>query len=210
MPNQETPDIGEQEVLLEGGRIAFHNAFEPKPYMENGQAKGAPTYNITMLYRPEQLADAKAVAIKVAKGKWGSTEGVKFPFLRGQNEAAKAVKRARAKNKANADKAGDFYGDNIVLKAHTKYAVPVYDKTGKEMVAQKDLYSGAVATVLVKFVANEVSGNKYITSYLQGVKKTGDGDRLFGRDLGSVFGGIRDTDEDLGTSSADLDETIQF
>lgn len=208
-------DVAEHEVLIEGGIIAFHNVFEAKPFLRNGRPVGDPVFNITMLYRPEQLADAKKTAVTVAKAKWGSVEGVRFPFLKGEVEAEGARKRAKAKGKANWEKAGDFYGDNIVVKSKTKYAVPVYDTNGKEMVAQKDLYSGAVAAVLVKFVATEISdsegGKKYVSAYLQGVKKTGKGERMFGRDLGTVFGGLKDDDENLGTSGpGDLDDEIPF
>lgn len=212
--------VGEHEVLVEGGTIAFQNVFEAKPFIRNGRPVGDPVFSITMLYDPEMLKSAKAMAITVAKAKWGSTAGVRFPFLKGEAEAKASVARAKAKGKTNWETAGDFYGDRIVVKAKSKYQVPVYDMTGKEMLAQKDLYSGSVASVLLKFVANgiaekdphsgETVEKKYVSAYLQGVKKTGKGERLFGRDLASVFGGTKDDDEALGTAAVDLDDEIPF
>ena len=157
MTDQANSAVGDQEVLIASGTIAFHNAFEPKPFMRNGQAVGAAYYNVTMLYDASVLEDAKTLAVSVAKEKWGDIKGVRFPFLKGEVEAKKAVARAKAKGKTNYEKAGDFYGDSIVMKAKTQYEVPVYDMNGKEMLSQKDLYSGAIATILIKFVANEIS-----------------------------------------------------
>ena len=51
----------------------------------------------------------------------------------------------------------------------------------------------------------------YVSAYLQAIKKTGKGERLFGRDLSDVFGGTKDSDEALGTQNpADLDDEIPF
>ena len=221
MTDQANSAVGDQEVLIASGTIAFHNAFEPKPFMRNGQAVGAAYYNVTMLYDASVLEDAKTLAVSVAKEKWGDIKGVRFPFLKGEVEAKKAVARAKAKGKTNYEKAGDFYGDSIVMKAKTQYEVPVYDMNGKEMLSQKDLYSGAIATIPIKFVANEISetnpetgepdNKRYVSAYLQAIKKTGKGERLFGRDLSDVFGGTKDSDEALGTTNpADLDDEIPF
>lgn len=195
--------IQDNEVVLpDTGRVAFHNVFEARPFMENGKPKGDPVYGITMLYDPADLKEAKAKAIEVAKEQFGSTDDVRFPFIKGEREQEKAAKRGRD---------GGFYEGKIVLKAKTKYELPVYDMNGKEMLDQKRLYSGAYARVLVKFVANEVSGQRYVSAYLQGVKKVGDGERLVGRDLGAVFGDLVDPDENLSKGgSADLDDEIPF
>jgi len=192
------------------------NLVVPKPYMENGKAKGDPKFGGLFLFGPEHpdLKPAKAKMLAVARAEWPgiAPKDVGWPVSSGDEYAAK---------RKAAGKDGSATAGKAILKARSKYEpmlswveggqVKEIPGTSGASVQSSKFFSGVEVLASFNFVAVEVSGNKYVTAYLSKVFSTGKGTRVGGgRSAAESFKGY------IGQKSAEdptagvLDDEIPF
>lgn len=197
--------------------MVFPALLQPKAYQENGKDKGEPKYGGTFLFAAEHpdLKALKAACLAVARAMWPGVDAksIGWPFSSG---AAYAAKRGAA------GKDGTLFADKAMLKARSKYEpmlswiesgkVKEVPSTASGAVASAKFFSGAEVLATFNFRAAEVSGNKYVTAYLNKVFSTGKGTRIGGgRSAADAFkayiGHATETDP---TAGADLDDEMPF
>lgn len=194
------------KIVVGPFRGVFPTLFEPKPVKINGKAVGDPVYGLTMLFDPGDLEPLKAKAIEVAQQTWPgrSLKELRFPFVRGEVEKAKAEKKG---------KDGSFYEGKVVVKASSKFQPGIVGPDRNPIVNPSDVYSGAFFYAEVNVVAytdprGEQDGVK---CYLNFVMKFKDGSRIAGRSAADVFAGISGGTSDYDPTADDGgDDEIPF
>lgn len=186
-------------------RMVWPNLFEAKPFMRNGKAVGEPKYGMTMLFEPgPELDEFKKIAGKVAKAKFGTIDGVTFPFKKGDAEAEKAAAKG---------KDGSFYKGLVVVKTSSQFQPQVVDDQSQPIIDHGKIYSGCYGFAEVNFVATEITSDdgvkRYVTAYTNFVMKSRDGDRIAGRTAKDVFKGIKGKEVDFDPS-ASMDDEIPY
>jgi hypothetical protein len=161
------------------------NLVIPKPYMENGKAKGDPKFGGNFIFGAEHpdLKPIKQKCLAVARAMWPgiATSEVGWPWKSGTEAADK---------RKAAGKDGEITRDKAILKARSKYEpmlswveggqVKEIPGTSGAAVQSSKFFSGVEVLASFNFVPVEVSGNKYVTAYLSKVFSTGKGTRVGG------------------------------
>jgi hypothetical protein len=158
------------KILTPEFRAAFVSVFKPKGIKGDPNAKEK--YSVVMLFpKDADLKDLKAAAEAAAKAKWGGKvpPKLKTPF-KDQKEAV------------NGD--GDQYagfGEGIYIQASSDTQPGIVDAKVKDIIDDKDFYSGCYARATVNAYAWEhPTGGKGISFGLLNIQKLRDGDRLGG------------------------------
>lgn len=186
-----------QKIMTPEFRASFPELFEPKAF---GQQK--PKYGITMLFdKTADLSEMKKAAMKAAVAEFGPKEswpeGFKWPFRNGDKK-----------------KDRDGYAGMIFIKASTSDRPAVFDRLGKPITPEsKKFYAGCYAQASIVCAAFNKDGGTGVTFYLNGVKKTRDGEPFSARgDVSKDFtfdaddGGDDEPQEsDMGSDDGDFD-----
>lgn len=213
--------MSEQKNLMEGEivspvfRLSYPNLFEARKFRDaKGQEKGEPKFSAEMIFEEgADLSEMVALAKRVAKATFGSADGVKFPFKKGEERAAKLRERGKSDAAEIYDGAVVVKTDRVERTSDGRYVGPpqVINRKGQDILDPKDIYPGCYARALLKCVAGDFNG-RYVKFYLNGVVKWEDGERIAGRDIRDAFAGMIDEDDDsAGASGPDsLDDEIPF
>lgn len=176
-------------------RASFPELFEPKTF---GQQK-VPKYAITMLFeKTADLREMKKAAMEAAVAEFGPKEnwpeGFKWPFRDGDKK-----------------KDRDGYAGMVFVKASTTDAPPVYDRFGKPITKEsKKFYAGCYAQASIVCAAYNKDGGTGVTFYLNGVKKTRDGEPFSARGDVSKDFQFDDASEDMGEGVDAADASDEF
>jgi len=225
-------------VLTPTFRLYYPTLLTPRPYQEGGQPKGKPRYSLGMILEPNQLKDFKefdeatetfqdvsfsTVLTEVAEKAWGREienireavkhGGINWPIKKGETISAKKDgKHAEHLDGKYLINCGSIEDYPPVLKAKV-------DGVRKTLVRGttdgdskiKNLFTGgnyAYAELNVK--ATEVSGQKYLTLYLNGVTFVKPGEAIGGGGAGGTMeryantqGGEADVDPNDGGEGGD-------
>lgn len=221
-------------------RMSYAKLIEPKPFLDPAtkQPKGDPTYNVDMLFSPDDLenfeqhvesgwekCEIKRKLVELAKREWGSDfdiqgackhGGMKWPVQSGD---AVIEKKGESKN--------EHLKGKVIIPAKATQAVPpelvVPEKGGfrslsrsdpQDMNTAKELFaSGHWARAWINLKPNLVDGRKYLTFYLDVVMFVKRDDKFGGMSDAERFkgieGGSADHDPTEGMSS-DIDDEIPF
>ena len=178
--------------------MSFPNLFVPKPYMENGKAKGDPKYSCNLNFEAasSDLEAIKKLAAKLARAKWPdkpffvtTTDGVKiqqifFPFASGDKLADD--RKAKGKND------GEYTRGKVVIAARSKFAPILSYFDGKIIDLTTDMakeaakgrfYSGVEVLAEINLVPYNGVGNDGkpgVAAYLNRVMSTGKGVAISG------------------------------
>lgn len=198
-------------VVTPEHRAAFVQLFEAKAFVDpkTKKPKGEPKYGYLALFaNATDISELKAVAIKVAKAKFGDSvdlKTVKFPFKNGDKEAERIVTKAAKNGKEKKDSDVAFYRGNVVMKVSSNFEPKVVDNQGNDLLDKAAIYSGVYVRAEFNFRAQlieaseEEGGDKrYVSAYVNFVMKTKDGERLSGKSAKEVFKGLLG-----GSSTAD-------
>lgn len=208
-----------QFTLTEPTTLTFPNLLEAKAVVKNGKPTGEPKYSSNFEFEPDSqdLKDAKAKAVAVARAKWPGRDlkELSFPFTVGDKLADKA--QARKKDR-------EFSRGKIVVTARSKYQPrlsvveggTIKDLEGDAIVAvgKRVFYSGVQALAQFNFVAYDGVGNNPdgVTAYLNMVVSLNKGKKLTsgGASAAEVFKGYIGTVSDEDPTGVDLDDEIPF
>lgn len=169
--------------------LMFPNLLEPKPYVENGIAKGEPKFSATLVFTGDH-PDLKGMKEKVAllaRAQWPDKpfSELCFPFRAGDKSADK--RKAKGKDDA------EHLRGQVVMKTSSKFEPRLaYFEGGKiidletliaKQAAKNRFFNGAEVLATINFVAYEAKGESSkggVTAYLNVILATGKGNRLTG------------------------------
>lgn len=164
--------------------------------------KAEPRYEATFLLEPDHpdLPAIKAILGKLAKEKFGTTQGVEYSI----KDGTKLADAAKAEGKADRE----FMRGKVVLSSHSNthnskgdelYPPRLYVLQNGKAVAYRDderqlaskfFYSGVDAVPTLAFVAFDTNGKK-VTAYLNEVLSFNRGDKIAtGVDLEKKYGAV--------------------
>ncbi len=141
-----------------------------------------------------------AIEAGIAKGKFTRAQIpiLKKPIRDGDAELATEVKKgAEYKERWFVNANANADSPPSIMKPQGGVAVPILDPT--------EFFSGCTGRAIVSFYPYDSNGSKGIAVGINGVYKTGEGERLDGRaDAASVFAEFAEKDSDVGdTPSSD-------
>lgn len=179
------------------GRLINGSLFEKDVFKHEKGGEGKPEYKAEMAFDDnDELAEFEDKAIEAAVQEWGGQAEewyengtITSPFKDGD-----AIADRREAN----GKPGDAYRGKLILRAHTQFnrngddapgGVYVCNEQAEELqIAQRgEIYNGCLGKIAVTFGTNIVNGQRFVTAYLNGFQKTGEGERLRGSDPSSLF-----------------------
>lgn len=215
-----------RNLVITPEHVATYVNFEkPRAFQKDGKDQGDPKYGYTALFNKADVEAMKplySAAAEAAKAKWpdiGKDElqkMLKRTFKDGDREAERLMKR---RNKPKSEQSVAYLKGKIVVKATSKNPIDVSEPGagGKavEIIDWKKVYSGMKGKAELNFVAydnsfddaEEGAPRGFITVYANFFLKTGEGQRIGGRDRNSVWSGVQGSQ-----SSADPagDDDIPF
>jgi hypothetical protein len=220
-------------------RMSYAHLITPRPYMEGGKPKGAPTYNVEMLVPDDDMGkfklltddgwqetDLAALLVQMARDEWGQDfsvkdnvkfGGMKWPLMNGTKKADEGVEEKKDKEAYRGMTA-------IRIKSHEKFPPSLTIVRGGKLVtldrnddedlalAKKLFASGSYAQANINIVPHDVDGKKYLTFYCNTIRMYKEGPKLGGMSDADRFDGIEGgtTDYDPTGGSTDLDDEIPF
>lgn len=203
-------------------RAVWCNVLVPRPYKENGVAKGEPTFDATFELTEADVAPVIEIIKKVAGQKWPgrSLKDLKLPIRR----AEVAIADAAAKGKDTSIYTPKTY----LLEARSKYQPPLswaeagklveYDPSTNLNVAKAKFYNGCIVVPRLNFVIKAKNGDG-VKAYLDMVFATVGKDGKPGKKIGGIsaaeafkgyIGEVSGEDPTGGQGVADLDDEIPF
>jgi len=222
---------GERKVITSEFRMSFPALALTTQY----QNKGDPYYSTEMIFDPEalenfrvydektgefEIADFKKLAVAVAKEVWPDLD-IKEAAANGSLHWPVAQGTPLADAGKEKGKNREAYRDKVIVrgKASGEYAPTLIYTENKErkklarefeadLAKAKALFAGGnYAFAEINLKAHEVSGTKYITSYLNAIKFTRTGERLGGQSVMDLFDGTQGGQEDYDPTTG-VDEEI--
>jgi hypothetical protein len=204
-------------------RMSYATLLKPRPYMENGKPKGAPAYNVEMLFDPADLDmfeikenDEWTVAsilhklVAMAKAEWGDELDIKAACAHGGMKWPVTDGTAKfEEGKEKGKKWGAYEGKKIIrVKANEDYPPQLFHAVGGKIIelrrdneadmakAAQLFVSGYYAKANGNVVPHQVDGRKYLTFYVNAVMFYKEGERIGGQSGEDRFGGIDGGQED--------------
>lgn len=158
------------KVITPEGRVAFPHVWEPHAF----QAGQEPNYSLILVF-PEgvDLTELKKACGKAAVAKFG--DKAKAMMKSGQ------LRMPWRDGSEYAEYGDPFVAGATFVTAKTKQAPGVVDERAKPIMKQMDFYAGCMGRASVYAHAYDTMGNKGVTLLLNNVQKTGDGERMSGR-----------------------------
>ena len=164
-------------------RVSFPKVFKAEAFKEGDE----PKFSITMLFDKKAQ---ESQAFKAMKGEakkafckhhgadmWEKTPKDAFGWPVGYYNPFKTPDAEKIK------KYDGYDAETIVVRASTKYKVPVVDESVNPFLDQEQFYAGCYAFAVVAMnpygKPNDI--NKGVSFFLQGVQKTKDGEAFSGR-----------------------------
>ena len=160
-------------------------------------------YSVDLTFETDALDEVYDLVNAAAKEKWGDgatvvgddgyevlASHIADPIQIGDDKAAELARRG---------KKGDFYEGKLYIKANTKFnehgedgpgGVQVFDEDGKEIIfaTRKAIYRGVYGWAAVTISCWSNNNRDGVKFYLNGFKKSKDGDALStGADLTTLF-----------------------
>ena len=189
------------KVITPEGRVCFPHVFEPHAF-QPGQE---PNYSLILVFpQGTDLNELKKACGRAAVKKWG--------------EKARAMVKSGQLRMPWRD--GSEYGDYgepfvegaIFVTAKSKQAPGIVNERAKPIMNQMEFYAGCMGRMSVYCHAYDTMGNKGVTLLLNNVQKTGNGDRLSGRQRAEdEFTPVAGADKSgSGDGLDDLDDDIPF
>ena len=194
---------------------SYVNFLKPVAFKRNGKETGTPKYGYTGLYS-EDIKAMKDVAIAVARAKWGDDvdlKTVRFPFKNGDKEADRLVNHKETSKRKPEAQVALLRGKTIV-KASSQFKPDVSEfvkgnPEPVEIIDANKIYSGMLGRAELNFVAQGIEEDgeekKFVTAYINFFLKTGDGQRIGGRDRKSVFSGVMGGESNTDVTDDDID-----
>ena len=218
-------------------RFSYPKLVVPKPFMQNGKAKGDPNYGLQMIFEPEDLerfklfdedagtfvdVDIRKICAQVAKDEWPdlnlkeavAEKELSWPIVKGDKLAAKA----EAKKKES-----EHYKGMEVISASASQEYPpmlyVTENGKRKQIVRgldtdeqkaKQLFDvgGNFGFAEVTVKAGDVNG-KYVKFYVNSVRFTKAGQRLGGTSMMDRFDGVMGGESDHDATEG-LDDEIPF
>ena len=180
-------------------RLSFPHLAKPQAPMQEG---GEPSYAVTMMIpktdekTPAALKAAQEAAIE---DKWGSKRPKRIAQTIKDGDKESLVK---GDDGVDTEKYPEYAGHWIVTTRNTRKPEFLTKKAGQVVrIDPNEFYAGCFAKVALQAFAYDRSDGQGVTFSLQGVFKTGDGERLAGGGVPfSMFDDEDDYDEDLDES----------
>ena len=183
-------------TMTEPAVMAHPALHKPRAFKNNGKDVGEPKYGLSIVLDPKspEWPAIKAHAAAVAKAAFGTVEGVKFPFKKGDTLAD----QRKAKGKED----GEFQRGKVVLAARSKFPPKLagmengrlvdYDTDEKIAASSRKFYFGAEVLALLNFFTTDIKGEKRVSVYVNAVMVTGKGTKLGGgASAAETFSGYR-------------------
>ena len=215
------------ELVITPEHTAIYVNFEhARAFQKDGKDAGDPKYGYTALFdasATEEMKPMYAAAAKVAKAKWPDIQPdelqtiLKRTFKNGDREADRL--KARRNNPRPEEKVKLFRG-KVIVKATSKSPIDVSEPGagGKpvEIINWKKVYAGMRGKAEFNFVAydnsfgdDDTTGARgFVSVYVNFFLKTGEGERIGGRDRNSVWSGVQGAQSNEKPKG--LDDDIPF
>lgn len=198
-------------------RMSYATLLKPRAFMENGVAKGDPTYSVEMLFDPADLDmfelkenDEWVVKpilnrlVAMCKAEWGEDFDIKAACEHGGMKWPVSDGTAKSKLGKEKGKKWDAYDGKKIIrtKANENYPPQLFHGHGGEIKElrrdiEADLakagqlfVSGYYAKANGNIVPLQVDGKKYLTFYINAVMFYKEGERIGGMSGEDRFGGI--------------------
>ena len=201
--NKREQDDGLKTITPEG-IVCFPHVWEPHSF----EAGKEPNYSLILVFDEDvDLMDLKKICGRAAMRK--------FSGQFGEEGVKKMVKSGKImmpwRDGAEYSSYGEpFEEGKTFITVKSKQAPGIVDERAKPILKQMDFYPGCIARASVYAHAFDTMGNKGVTLLLNNVQKTGDGERLSGRQRaedefepvakkggGKDKGGFDDMDDDI-------------
>lgn len=181
------------KMNLPKGVLSFPRLFKPEAY----EGKGKPAYSMVCLW--DEDVDLKPVRIAVLKAK-------KEAFGPDKEKWPKDISVAFRNGDDKEDIEGYAGMTYVTLKTYSKPLVVGPDK--EKITDESEIYAGCLVVANAVIKATESAGKYYISFYLQGVMKVGDGSPLGGGASVSDFDDVEvDEEVDDGDDEDDSDDS---
>jgi hypothetical protein len=186
-------------IIVGPGRFAFLNIYKMR------EGDNGPYYQATLALPKSQTEAFQALCSKLAKEKFGSFDGLKFPIKAAQ-KTYNGLKEGSLKRGKDFDEAkwGFLNDPNMVtieFKAYEGHQPEAVDRNADPILDQAQVYAGMTGYVDAWVKTFEKGGNRGITCMFNTVMKVEDGDKLGGgkRSAKEAFAGVTSqaTNEDL-------------
>ena len=182
-------------------RVSFPKVFKAEAFKEGDEAK----FSITMLFDKKAQ---ESQAFKAMKGEskkafvkhhgadvWEKTPKCAFGWPVGYYNPFKTA------DKEKIEKYDGYDADTIIVRASTKFKVPIVDESVNPFLDQDLFYAGCYAFAVVAMnpygKPNDI--NKGVSFFLQGVQKTRDGEAFSGRARAEdMFESVAETSNEAG------------
>jgi hypothetical protein len=188
------------KVITPEGRVAFPHVWEPHAF----QAGQEPNYSLILVF-PEgtDIMELKKACGRAAVKKFGDK-------ARGMMKAGQL--RMPWRDGSEYSEYGEPFVDGaIFVTAKSKQAPGVVNERAKPIMNQMDFYAGCMGRASVYCHAYDTMGNKGVTLLLNNVQKTGDGERMSGRQRAEdEFEPVKGAAGKGGAAADDMDDDIPF
>lgn len=179
----------ELKVITPIGTVCFPHVFEPHSFQQGQE----PNYSLILVFPDGKgLTELKKACLAAARKKWGDkadgmikSGALRMPWRKGTEYGTYGE---------------PFVDGSVFVTAKSKQAPGVVDARAKPIMKQMDFYAGCQGRASVYCHAYDTMGNKGVTLLLNNVQKTGEGEKLSGRqsaeDEFSPVEGAGDDDDD--------------
>lgn len=165
-------DSEDLKVITPIGRVAFPHLFEPHAF----EAGKEPNFSLLLVFPANtDLKEVKQACLRAAIKKFGDKDKVQTMVKKGQ------FRWPWRDGGEYSDYGDPFVEGSTFLTIKSKQAPGVVNERAKPIMNQMDFYAGCMARASMLCWGYDSMGNKGVTLLLNNVQKTGDGEKLSGR-----------------------------